>query len=75
MRVCHCTDVSDREITSLAREGVTDVEAIGRFCRAGTQCGGCRPEIARLICAEVAVDVCSTRSARSVEPVSVGDRA
>jgi bacterioferritin-associated ferredoxin len=41
--------VTDREITSLVREGVSDVDAIGRYCGAGTGCGGCRSEIERLV--------------------------
>jgi NAD(P)H-nitrite reductase large subunit len=49
MRVCHCRSVTDREIVSLVREDVTDVDAIGEFCGAGTGCGGCRPEVERII--------------------------
>ena len=49
MRVCHCYGVSDREIAGLAVDGVADVEAVGRFCGAGTDCGGCQREIERLL--------------------------
>ena len=48
MIVCHCFCVSDREIRGCVREGATSVAEIGKACGAGTGCGGCRPEIARL---------------------------
>jgi bacterioferritin-associated ferredoxin len=49
MRVCHCHDVSDREIRHLAMEGVAHVDEVGEYCGAGTRCGGCRPEVERLV--------------------------
>jgi bacterioferritin-associated ferredoxin len=49
MRVCHCRAVSDREITSLVREGVIDAARVGDYCGAGTACGGCLPEVERLV--------------------------
>jgi bacterioferritin-associated ferredoxin len=49
MWVCHCRRVTDREIASLAREGVDDVDTIGQYCGAGTGCGGCRTEIERIV--------------------------
>jgi bacterioferritin-associated ferredoxin len=49
MRVCHCHNVSDREIVSLVREGVDDAAAVGDFCGAGTRCGGCRPTVEHLV--------------------------
>jgi assimilatory nitrate reductase catalytic subunit len=47
--VCHCRRVTDREIASLVREGVAGVDAVGRYCGAATSCGGCRPEVERLV--------------------------
>lgn len=55
MRVCHCHDVSDREIRHLAMEGVADVDQVGAYCGAGTRCGGCRPEVERLV-GEASID-------------------
>jgi NAD(P)H-nitrite reductase large subunit len=49
MRVCHCRRVTDREIVSLVCEGVDDVDEVGRFCGAATGCGGCRPEVERIV--------------------------
>ena len=49
MIVCHCFRVSDREIRGCAREGACNVAEVGDACGAGTGCGGCRPEIARLL--------------------------
>ena len=45
MIVCCCKRVSDRTIDQLARAGHDSVEAIGRACGAGTDCGACRCEI------------------------------
>jgi bacterioferritin-associated ferredoxin len=49
MIVCHCHHVSDREIRKCAEAGDCTVSDIGRSCAAGTGCGGCRPEIARIV--------------------------
>jgi len=73
VRVCHCVGVGDREIRSLAREGVTDVESIGRFCHAGAQCGGCRPTIERLIADEVGATNCRLPVLRGREVVRAGE--
>jgi assimilatory nitrate reductase catalytic subunit len=48
--VCACFGVGAHTITRAAeKHGCTTVDAIGRLLRAGTNCGSCRPEIARLI--------------------------
>jgi bacterioferritin-associated ferredoxin len=41
MLICHCHQVSDRQILSYAAEGARTVGQVGRRCRAGTCCGGC----------------------------------
>jgi bacterioferritin-associated ferredoxin len=53
MIVCHCFCVSDRQIRGCAREGAGSVGEVGRACAAGTGCGGCRAEIARIVEAEL----------------------
>jgi assimilatory nitrate reductase catalytic subunit len=49
MIVCHCFRVSDREIRNCVREGACNVGEVGQVCDAGMACGGCRPEIARIV--------------------------
>jgi assimilatory nitrate reductase catalytic subunit len=50
--VCACFDVGRNEIVEPAAEGCSTVAAIGARLRAGTNCGSCRGEIARLVGAE-----------------------
>ncbi|MFM5953460.1 MAG: molybdopterin-dependent oxidoreductase [Novosphingobium sp.] len=47
--VCVCFDVGEKAITAAARAGATNTEAIGQATCAGTNCGSCRPAIARLL--------------------------
>lgn len=52
--VCSCFEVGENEIKDAARShGCTSVEAIGACLNAGTNCGSCRAEIARLIDAKI----------------------
>ena len=45
MIVCQCKGVTDAEIRKAIRQGAATVEQIGVACRAGTDCGGCKPTI------------------------------
>ncbi|MEM6857508.1 MAG: molybdopterin-dependent oxidoreductase [Pseudomonadota bacterium] len=47
--VCVCHDVGAFEIEASIREGAGTLAQIGSACRAGTNCGSCRPELARLL--------------------------
>ncbi|MET0589057.1 MAG: (2Fe-2S)-binding protein, partial [Novosphingobium sp.] len=47
--VCVCFGVGEKTITEAACAGAATVEAIGKSCSAGTNCGSCRPAIARLL--------------------------
>lgn len=48
--VCVCFDIGARTIVDAIRhDGLADVAAVGAALRAGTNCGSCRPAIARLI--------------------------
>ena len=49
MWVCHCKSVTDRQIRSAIEAGARTPVEIGTYCRAGTGCGGCLPEVCRLI--------------------------
>ncbi len=48
-RVCTCYGVGANQIREAAAEGCGSVAAIGEKLAAGTNCGSCRPEIARII--------------------------
>jgi assimilatory nitrate reductase catalytic subunit len=45
--------VGARTIQSAIAGGAASVEAVGAVTGAGSNCGSCRPEIARLIAAQV----------------------
>ena len=49
MWVCHCKGVTDRQIRSAINAGARTPVEIGAHCRAGTGCGGCLPEVCRLL--------------------------
>ena len=52
--VCICHGVGEKAITAAACAGAATVEAVGTATRAGTNCGSCRPAIARLLEAALA---------------------
>ena len=49
MWVCHCKGVTDGQIRSAIDAGARTPVEIGSQCRAGTGCGGCLPEVCRLL--------------------------
>lgn len=49
MLVCHCRAVNDRAVTRAIDSGAGTVDEIGDACGAGTVCGGCHPELQRLL--------------------------
>jgi assimilatory nitrate reductase catalytic subunit len=53
--ICVCLGVGEREITTACARAAT-VSAIGEATRAGTNCGSCRPAIARLLEAALAIE-------------------
>jgi assimilatory nitrate reductase catalytic subunit len=51
--ICVCFDVGlNTIIAAIADQSLTDVEAVGTALGAGTNCGSCRPAIAKLLPAE-----------------------
>ena len=48
-RVCSCYGVGVNEIRAAVAGGCRSVAAVGERLRAGTNCGSCRPEIARIV--------------------------
>jgi bacterioferritin-associated ferredoxin len=49
MWVCLCKGVTDREIRAAIAAGARTPVEISARCRAGTGCGGCQPEVCRLL--------------------------
>ncbi len=51
--ICACFNVGEKTIQqALAQPNINSVEAVGALCKAGTNCGSCRPEIAQMISAK-----------------------
>ena len=47
--VCHCHGVSERAIRQKVREGACSLRQVARASGAGRMCGGCRPEVRRIL--------------------------
>jgi assimilatory nitrate reductase catalytic subunit len=64
--VCACFSVGVNSITQAIDSGCATVDAIGQKLRAGTNCGSCRPELAKLLAthvrAQAAVAIAASRS-------------
>ena len=54
--VCVCHGIGEHAITTAAQAGAATVAAIGTATCAGTNCGSCRPAIARLLEAALTLD-------------------
>ena len=53
--VCVCHGIGETDIAAAACAGASTVAAVGEATRAGTNCGSCRPAIARLLEATLAL--------------------
>ena len=51
MIVCSCHAVTDRTIGAALAAGASSINSIADKCGAGDRCGGCWPELERLIAA------------------------
>ena len=47
--ICSCFQVRQKNIEGAVEEGADSVEAIGKGCQAGTNCGSCIPELRGLL--------------------------
>ena len=54
--VCLCHDVGARQIEAAVRGGASTVAQVGACTRAGTNCGSCRPLVAKLIEQAIAME-------------------
>ncbi len=50
--ICACLKVGARAIRSAVIAGAASIDAVAAATGAGSNCGSCRPEIARLIAAQ-----------------------
>ena len=49
MIVCHCRVVSDRDVRAAIDGGAGDLCGVAAACGAGARCGGCLPELRRML--------------------------
>ena len=49
MLVCHCRNVTDRQIKRAVREGASCSREVGRATGAGMRCGGCRSNVDQVV--------------------------
>jgi bacterioferritin-associated ferredoxin len=49
MVVCSCRAVTDRTVHAAICAGADSVDQLSSLCTAGTRCGGCWPELQRLL--------------------------
>lgn len=49
MYVCSCLAVCDRTVDAAIATGASTIEEVAVRCAAGTGCGGCWPELQRLL--------------------------
>ena len=68
MYVCLCRAVSDTKIVEAIRDGADTVDAVGRACEAGTQCGKCRTTIEFMILREQELVSLAGREQRETPP-------
>ena len=55
MLICSCKAVSARTVRAAIVDGADSIEAVGRRCGAGTDCGGCHLLIEELLVQRVVV--------------------
>ena len=56
MWICLCKGVNDRQIRAAIKAGARTPEEISERCRAATGCGGCLPEVCRLLADHAAAE-------------------
>lgn len=71
MWVCLCKGVNDRQIRAAINEGARTLEEISISCRAASGCGGCLPEVCRLLADHLAAEAYFTDTRSDRVPVGV----
>jgi bacterioferritin-associated ferredoxin len=49
MFVCSCKAVTDRTVAAAIASGASSIQEVADRCGAGSRCGGCWPELQRLL--------------------------
>lgn len=60
MIVCSCRAVTDRTVHAAIASGAETIDEVANRCGAGGRCGGCWPELERLIETHVGIRVGGT---------------
>ncbi len=47
--ICICEGINDREIKKLVEQGHNSTKKVMKRCRAGLDCGGCKPLVDELV--------------------------
>jgi bacterioferritin-associated ferredoxin len=74
MWVCLCKGVNDRQIRAAINAGARTPEEIAATCRATTGCGGCLPEVCRMIADHLAAEAYFSDRQPERIPVGVASR-
>jgi bacterioferritin-associated ferredoxin len=69
MWVCLCKGVNDRQIRAAIKAGARTPEDIAAHCRAATGCGGCLPEVCRLLADHLAAEAYFSDGRAACAPV------
>ncbi|MEO0478640.1 MAG: (2Fe-2S)-binding protein [Planctomycetota bacterium] len=70
MLVCHCFQITDREIAREAARGARSPEDLSMSCPAGQGCGGCSSLVERIL-QGVPTTACARRTATTPTETSV----
>ncbi|WP_219906889.1 (2Fe-2S)-binding protein [Enhygromyxa salina] len=71
--MCHCLSVSEAEVVHAIRTGADSLEAVGRYCEAGTGCKSCHDPIRVLLQQEARRDLARSRAPKSLRQLSLFD--
>lgn len=69
MWICLCKGVNDRQVRAAIKAGARTPEEISERCRAATGCGGCLPEVCRLLADHLAAEAFVTGPEHVLVPV------
>jgi bacterioferritin-associated ferredoxin len=75
MWVCLCKGVTDRQIRAAIVAGARTPAEISVRCRAGSGCGGCVPELCRMLQDHLARQVFEEASAAGAQGLSRPERS
>lgn len=71
--VCHCLAVAESEVVHAIRSGADSLEAVGRYCEAGTGCKSCHDPIRALLLEHARRELARDRAPKSLRQLSLFD--